>query len=514
MKKLQFGRGPFSVFLLALLVLGFSPTPSVACTPCGAASFCPLGPGLCAVCSQCQIPFFPPGSPTTSPDFLGLNSPFLPRSGDAGRSPFNGTPVLSNGANGSQSGSNSANGGVGGGSANGLGNNLTTAFQGQSAVAPNTGSTVVRPVPPGLPGYFYQPPPTASRQAILGRVRGTGDIALAAELLARENVIVYDQSGPNDINNFMVGFRGGVNDGVTRDLSNQLYSKFIQGANADNLLDVTRGNCYDFLHFSAYMAGSGTGNLQAGGSQLQDLIDPGKMQKWDGTAMIPRGKIIVGTVKEEYDGQGEYGLYHVAVSLGNGMVAHNLGSGVAIDPIGDVFDEFYTGSKTGRGVYFGDYVGYKNPDNARDFLTRQRDNNKDVMALYENGSLGGDLTPGQRTALINDFQSRNVVIEYQLGNTPKPGDDVFTPSIKPYVLFLGQAVTGITNHDPYVIAKFETYTLVQQTTKTSGTTATSPASSQATPKQPPEGLDLAKLFVDYFNISEAGQLPTPQPKGP
>ena len=238
------------------------------------------------------------------------------------------------------------------------------------------------------------------------------------------------------------------------------------------------------------------------------------MQKWDETADIPRGKIIVGTAREVFDGQGEYGLFHVAVSLGNGMVAHNLGSGVAIDPIGDVFGRFYTSSITGRGVFFGDYVGYDIPDSPTEFLTTERDNNDAAIVLYEGGTLGGDLTPQQSTTEINDLQNRNAIIDYQLGRTPKPGDELFTPGVRPYVLFLGQTVKGITNHDSYVIADFNTYTLVQQATKASGTTVTSPPSSQAKPKTPPEGLELAKLFVDYFNISEAGQLPTPQPKGP
>ena len=502
------------VIVATLLLVALRATPAIACAPCGAANYCPLGTGLCAVCSQCQIPFFPPGSPTTSPDYLGLHSPFQPRPGDADRGPFNGSFSPANGANGLLSGNGSANGNSGGGLANGFGDDLTTAFQGQGASAPNTGSTVGRPAPPGLPGYFYQPPPTASRQAILSRVRSSGDIALAAELLAKENVIVYDQSGPEDLNKFAVDFRGGVDNPETRALSNQLYSNFIQGANADNLINVTRGNCYDFLHFSGYMAGPGRGRLQAGGSQLQDLIDPTLMQKWDGTAQISRGKIIVGTVKKEYDGQGEFGLFHVAVSLGNDMVAHNLGSGVAIDPIGDVFNEFYTGSKTGRGVYFGDYVGYKNPDSARDFLTRERDNNKDILVLYENGTLGGNLTPPHRTTVINDLQNRNAVIDYQLCDAPRPGNDVFTPGVRPYVLFLGQANKGIVNNDPYVIARFETYTQMQQATKSSGTTATSPPFSQKKPKTPTRGLELAKPFVDYFNVSEAGQLPAPQPKEP
>ena len=159
-------------------------------------------------------------------------------------------------------------------------------------------------------------------------------------------------------------------------------------------------------------------------------------------------------------------------------------------------------------------MGYKNPDSARDFLTRERDNNKDILVLYENGTLGGNLTPPHRTTVINDLQNRNAVIDYQLGDAPRPGNDVFTPGVRPYVLFLGQANKGIVNNDPYVIARFETYTQMQQATKTSGTTATSPPSSQKKPKTPTRGLELAKLFVDYFNVSEAGQPPAPQPKGP
>ena len=248
------------VIVAVLLSATLKLTPAQACSGCGGASYCPLGAGVCTVCSQCQIPFFPPGSPTTSPDFLGLNTPFQSRPGDADQGPFNGSSSPANGANGLLSG----NGNIGGGLANGFGDDLTTAFQGQSTIAPISGSTVVRPGPPplpGLPGYYYQAPPTASRQTILGRVQGGGDIALAAELLAKENVIVYDQSTPGDIKQIAIDHRGGVDNAQTSELSNQLYSNFIQGANADNLIDVTRGSCFVFIHFSAYMAGPGTGKL-------------------------------------------------------------------------------------------------------------------------------------------------------------------------------------------------------------------------------------------------------------
>ena len=486
--------GLASVFFLALVALGLRSAPSIACVPCGAASFCPLGPGLCTVCSQCQIPFFPPGSPTTSSDFLGLNSPFQPQPGDANRNPFNGPVYSSNDL-----------------ITNGLGNDLTTAFQGQSSIAPITEGTVVLPGLPALPGYYYQAPPTSSRQIILGRVRGGGDIARAAELLVQENVMVYDQSAPRDVKQIAMDHLGGVDNAETSELSGQLYSNFVQGANADDLINVTRANCFDFIHFSAYLAGPGTGSLQAGGSQLQDLVDPAKMQEWDGSTEIPRGKIIIGTAREFFGGQGNYGLYHVAVSLGNGMVANNRGAGVSIEPIGDVFGGFYTNPVTGRGIFFGDYVGYGVPDSAKDFLTTERDNNEAEIVLYGNGTLGGDLTPRQRRTVVNDLGNRNAVIDFQLGQAPLPGDDEFTAGVRPYVLFLGQAVSGITNHDPYVITNFGTFTAVQQAPKPP---ATPPPSSQAKPKAPPEGLELARLFVDYFNISEAGQLPTPQPRGP
>ncbi len=364
-----------------------------------------------------------------------------------------------------------------------------------------------------LPAYINDRPPPGSRERILSGVRETGDIARAAELLVQEGSIVYDQSSTEDFDKIATSAAGGDREQFQA-IKSQLDARFIGSATGDDLLDATRGACHDFVHFSAYLAGSGQGGqLPTYGTGTAALIDPDKMQEWDGESEIPRGKIIVGTVSGCMGGQDQYGFFHVAVSLGNGLVANNRGSGVQIERAEDVFGSFYTNPAWGRGIFFGDYVGYGLPDSARKFLEGEHWNNNDLITLYRDGGIGADLSPEARSGAITDLQNRNSIIDYQLGQGPLPDSSLFTGDVADYQQFLGQAISGIAQHEPFFYVKFAQWQASQTPSQPQATATFSSAATAAVPSERPLGEETAHLIVQYFNITEVSQLGVPPVEG-
>ena len=166
-----------------------------------------------------------------------------------------------------------------------------------------------------------------SRESIHAQLRGTHDIAKAAELVAAEGSVSYWQQSyegervPGDFNGY----------------GDQLR-------NADHL------NCFEFVHMlnvltccSDHPRNQGMSNLE---TQLFDVKSG--FNEWDGRSPIPRGSVVVGTTPAF--GSGSKGVYHVGVSTGDGKVVSNRnGQNVTREPIGDVFGSmFYK-------VYYGPY---------------------------------------------------------------------------------------------------------------------------------------------------------------
>jgi hypothetical protein len=106
------------------------------------------------------------------------------------------------------------------------------------------------------------------------------------------------------------------------------------------------------------------------------------LEEWDGESDIPRGKVIIGCVPRVgisfipfldnvFGAQTSDNTYHFGVSLGDGEVANNRGSGVQRERLEDVFGGWSLYSLPGGHVYYGDYACYapKEPQYEEDAVT-------------------------------------------------------------------------------------------------------------------------------------------------
>ena len=298
----------------------------------------------------------------------------------------------------------------------------------------------------------------ASRQRILEEVKGTGDIARAAELLAAENRIVYDQTGGEGRRKLADALAAATGQDPD-DALDQVDSEYITAAAADEVLQTTRGSCFEFVHLAGWMSGYGEGQLPSVAGGLRDQIDPKNMTTWDGED-IPRGQVIIGCVSKAMGGQDQYGFYHVGISLGNGLVASNHGNGVQIERIEDVFGAFYTNPVWGEGVFYGDYDGYKRPDSARDFLTRELENTQSSIQAYQGNDPEELLTPAERAQKISELRERIPMLQYLLGQGPLP-DGPRSPALRTYERFTRQAIAGYANHEPFFFTRFRRWSAAQ-----------------------------------------------------
>jgi hypothetical protein len=188
-----------------------------------------------------------------------------------------------------------------------------------------------------LPDYIDDSPAPGSREAILDKYRETGDLAGAGAALA-DGSIKYDQATRESVGRTAVQVGGDENSATTQDVKTRLQNQFVGMAPNDQVIFTTRGNCYEFVHLAAYFAGAGRGpvNTETG---VDNLIDKSTREIWDGSSDIPAGKIVIGTVWNNtlQGGQDEYGFFHVGISLGDGRVVSNRGSGAQIESSARLF---------------------------------------------------------------------------------------------------------------------------------------------------------------------------------
>lgn len=340
----------------------------------------------------------------------------------------------------------------------------TAVISGQTVILPDLRST--------LPGYVTgEAAPAGSRAAIQKQFAGSGDIAGAAEALAREGAIRYDQSTQRQL--MQDAKKNASIAGLSeKDYVDRARGHFVNMASPGQLLETTRGNCYEFVHLAGAFAGDGRLPQSSGGAK--PLIDPSKMVKWDGSSEIPRGMIIIGTVSKAMGGQDGYGFFHVAVSLGEGKVANNRGHGVQIEKVGDVFGMFYTNPLWGKGIYYAPYDGYKLADGAKDFLEERRASLVAIRQTFRDNPEGeaeegaGPLTEAQKEAnrgtarvadrnltrrirLINSLLSTDGQgvegLDAQDGKPLRPGE--FNEDLKSYQDFLNQGIQGTSEGKPF-----------------------------------------------------------------
>ena len=394
---------------------------------------------------------------------------------------------------------------------------------GLSSVAPITGSTYIPENK--TPSYLNDAPPAGSRESILKQFRGSGDIAGAIEALALENALDYDQATPEDINRIaQQAAQSNPLGPSAKELKEKMAARFAGTATNDELIHVTRANCYETVHLAAWFAGSGDGAMPQTQGGLRPLINPETKTEWDGES-VPRGKIIVGTTSERMGGQDEFGFYHVAVSLGNGYVANNHGSGIQIEKIEDVF-----GGAKGvflyEEIYIGDYDGYKLPDSGREFFSTVRDDNNQFMDFANNAQdleIQDYASTEDRVAPLDEAKQKlqsevasaegqNKIIEAALGLGPYP-NQTMTDEMADYSKFVSQVMDGITQNKPFFYTNFEAWQATQTSTdkpKTPTQTAASPPYEPPTPNQGYE--EMSKFFVQAFGMSEAAGLATPKPR--
>lgn len=172
------------------------------------------------------------------------------------------------------------------------------------------------------------------RATIHAMLKGTHDIARAAEMLADGGDITYWQAKTDGAKPKDEGFAHG---------------RQFEGM-GDSLRDANFMNCFEFVHLCNVMSccndnpgNQGMSNLE---TQLFDVR--AGFNEWDGTSPIPRGSVVVGTTP--VFGSGSKGVYHVGVAVGDGRVVSNRnGQNVTKEPVGDVFgSSFYK-------VYYGPY---------------------------------------------------------------------------------------------------------------------------------------------------------------
>ena len=203
-----------------------------------------------------------------------------------------------------------------------------------------TGVDAQRGAPRRLPGANSptNDPEGASAVAKVAKdFKGTRDLAGAAEALV-------EAAGPKF--KYDYGF----------DVQSPLYRGLTGVTSLNDLFAQRLLICYEFVHYVAYLAG--TQRVTASGAPRivgsDDTVwDPTKFVPYNG-GDIPRGKVIIFKGIAFNNGAG---FYHVGVSLGHGLVAHNSSAGnVQISRFADVDSVGY------KRVYIGDYPWAKNGD--------------------------------------------------------------------------------------------------------------------------------------------------------
>lgn len=282
------------------------------------------------------------------------------------------------------------------------------------------------------------------REEIRKKFGTTGDIAGAARALVEEGKIVYDQKAGD----LLVKEAQNIAAQTGRpykEVYEELKKQYI--GEGDDWMTATRGNCYEFVHLAAWLAGGNNMDYRTVTGGLRSLIDPNKMHAWDGNSEIPAGQIIVGC--SYIGGQDSYNFYHTAVSLGGGWVANNRGEGVQIERIEDVFGTFYTNPLTGRGIYFGNYSGYNLPSEAKKLLKDELVQTQEYIDALKNGD-----TVGLENVTMQDLDNRVALLKYYLGEGPLTNPKNPTDDYLNYSRFVDQAVDGIANHKPFFYPKF------------------------------------------------------------
>ncbi|MEM7469505.1 MAG: hypothetical protein AAF387_21850 [Pseudomonadota bacterium] len=401
--------------------------------------------------------------------------------------------------------------------------NLNQAFQpiGTASIAPITGQTFIPD--DKTPGYINDAPPAGSREAILNKFKGTGDIAGAIEALAGENSIDYDQATPADLDR--VAREAAASNPLgpsARELKQKLEPRFAGTATNEELIHITRANCYETVHLAAWFAGAGTGPMPQSRGGLTPLIDPKTMTEWDGES-VPRGKIVIGTTTERYGGQDEYGFFHVGVSLGNGLIANNHGDGLKIERIEDVF-----GGKNGiflySEIYIGDYVGYNLPDSGREFLTTTREDqagfvdfsdgasDAEIQDLYQTEEKSISVEQA-RTTFQSDLETtkgRMAIIDATLGIGPYP-NRTMTDDQADFNEFIVQVMEGMNKDKPFFYKDYDTWKAAQATPQTTKPQAAAPTTPSYEPPSPNAGYeDMSRFFVEAFGQAETAGLRTPK----
>lgn len=345
-----------------------------------------------------------------------------------------------------------------------------------------------------LPGYVNDAPIAGTREAILDKYARSGDLAGAATALA-DGSINYDQTTNEELSQISVKVTGSLADGVG--IKEKLTSQFIGVASSDNVMYTTRGNCYEFVHLAAYFSGNGFGQVSTD-TGVDNLINESTREVWDGSSEIPKGKIVIGAVwnNDVQGGQDKYGFFHVGISLGDGWVVSNRGSGVQIERLDAVF-----GSNWYQNVYFGEYGGYERPDSTKEFLTRQ---SGEMDYQIEAVRTDEDLNAEQKEAEIAMLRERQALHDYLVGNGERPSD--LSPEGEDYRKYLDQLTEGIAEDKPFYFSDYKTYTAAQnQPPRFESTISAGPQ-----PPEPPVGRETAILIADWFNVSEAGNLGVPQ----
>ncbi len=153
----------------------------------------------------------------------------------------------------------------------------------------------------GEPKSGFYGDPKGVRAKIRAELRGTHDIAKAAEMLLAEGEITYWQTPDGD----------------------EPIGSFV-GAPQDKVAFTTLMNCYEFVHLCDMLTCCSTSHLRTTGV-LGALFDKRTFKKWDGKEDIPRGSVVV--ITNSVIGSGPDKLYHVAVSVGGGNCVANSSSG-------------------------------------------------------------------------------------------------------------------------------------------------------------------------------------------
>lgn len=178
----------------------------------------------------------------------------------------------------------------------------------------------------GEPKSGFYSDPKGVRAKIRAELRGTHDIAKAAEMLLAEGEIRYWQTPDGD----------------------EPVGSFV-GAPIDKVAMTTLMNCYEFVHLCDMLTCCSTSHLRTTGV-LGALFDK-NFKKWDGKEEIPRGSVVV--ITNSIVGSGPDNLYHAGISVGGGnCVANSSGSNVHKDTVKGEFSVL--GVQYGT-VYFGPY---------------------------------------------------------------------------------------------------------------------------------------------------------------